>query len=65
MKIVFADHAWDDFTYWIENDRKIARRIARLIKEIERDPWAESAGQNHSNTILQAFGLAASPLSIV
>ena len=39
MKIVFADDAWSDFTYWIGHDRKIAQRIVRLIKEIERDPW--------------------------
>ena len=39
MKIVFADRGWDDFTYWINHDRKIAKRIIRLIKEIERDPF--------------------------
>ena len=39
MKIVFADQGWDDFTYWVSHDRKIAKRIIRLIKEIERDPF--------------------------
>jgi len=39
MKIVFADRGWEDFTYWIENDRKIAARIVRLIKDIEREPF--------------------------
>ena len=39
MKIVFADQGWDDFTYWVDHDRKLAKRIARLIKEIERDPF--------------------------
>ncbi len=39
MKIVFADRGWEDFTYWIEHDRKIAARIVRLLKEIERDPF--------------------------
>ena len=39
MKIVFADRAWEDFTYWIEHDRKVAKRIIRLLKEIERDPF--------------------------
>jgi toxin YoeB len=38
MKVVFADQGWDDFTYWVENDRKIAKRIIRLIKDIEREP---------------------------
>ena len=39
MKIVFADRAWEDFTYWVEHDRKVAKRIIRLLKEIERDPF--------------------------
>lgn len=39
MKIVFADRGWEDFTYWVENDRKIAARIIRLIKDIEREPY--------------------------
>jgi toxin YoeB len=39
MKIVFADRGWEDFTYWVETDRKIAARIVRLIKDIEREPF--------------------------
>jgi toxin YoeB len=39
MKIVFADRGWEDFTYWVGNDRKIAARIVRLIKDIEREPF--------------------------
>ncbi|MBT7068110.1 MAG: Txe/YoeB family addiction module toxin [Verrucomicrobia bacterium] len=34
-----ADQGWDDFTYWVDHDRKLAKRIIRLIKEIERDPF--------------------------
>jgi toxin YoeB len=39
MKIVFADRGWEDFTYWVRNDRKIAARIVRLIEDIEREPF--------------------------
>ena len=39
MKIVFADRGWEDFTYWVEHDRKIAARIVRLIRDIEREPF--------------------------
>ena len=39
MRIVFADQGWEDFTYWVEHDRKIAARIVRLIEEIERQPF--------------------------
>ena len=37
----FADKAWDDLNYWITNDKKIYKRIKRLIEDIERDdPFA-------------------------
>ena len=39
MKIVFADRGWEDFSYWVENDRKIAARIILIIKEIKKDPF--------------------------
>lgn len=39
MKIIFADRAWEDFTYWLSHDRKIAKRIVRLVNDIEREPF--------------------------
>jgi len=39
MKVVFADQGWEDFTYWVEHERKIGKRIIRLIKNIEREPF--------------------------
>ena len=39
MKVVFAEQGWDDFNYWVEHDRKIAKRIIRLIKDIECEPF--------------------------
>ena len=35
----FDPAAWDDFQYWLGSDRKAARRITRLIAEIQRDPF--------------------------
>ena len=32
--------AWDDFLCWLGSNRKTARRITRLIAEIQRDPFA-------------------------
>jgi len=40
MKIVFSDEAWNDYQYWIANDRRILKRINLLIKEIRRDPFS-------------------------
>ena len=37
--IHFDSDGWDDFQYWLATDRKMARRIVRLINEIQRDPF--------------------------
>ena len=35
----FSDDAWDDYLYWQQNDKKILKKINRLLKEIQRDPF--------------------------
>lgn len=37
--IAFSRQAWADYQYWIQHDRAVARRIARLIEECLRDPF--------------------------
>ena len=39
MKLIFSEHAWDDYLYWQRTDRKILERINNLIKEIQRSPF--------------------------
>ena len=39
MILSFADDAWDDYLYWQQHDKKILKKINRLIKEIERGPF--------------------------
>ena len=39
MKIIFSEHAWEDYLYWQRSDKKILRRINILIKEIMRVPF--------------------------
>ena len=36
MKLVFSQHAWNDYLYWQRTDRKILQRINTLIKECQR-----------------------------
>jgi len=38
VKLIFSEHAWEDYLYWQRTDRKILDRINRLIKEIQRCP---------------------------
>lgn len=39
-KILEFDSAgFDDLTWWIEKGRKKAQKIAKLIKEVQRNPY--------------------------
>lgn len=40
MKLVFAEQAWKDCLHWQKHGRKMPGRINKLIKEIERVPFA-------------------------
>lgn len=37
--VQFDPAAWQDFQHWLGTDRKTARRIVRLINEIQREPF--------------------------
>ena len=39
MNKKFTDEAWDDYQYWIKNDKKQLKRINELIKDIDRNPY--------------------------
>jgi len=34
---LFSATAWDDFMAWVQEDRKVARKIDTLLKDIERN----------------------------
>ncbi len=38
MIIGFSDKGWEDYQYWIDNDKKILKRISLLLKDIKRNP---------------------------
>ena len=39
MRIIVADGAWDDLTYWVSHDRRMAERSIRLIDDTKRHPF--------------------------
>jgi toxin YoeB len=39
MRIIFSEIAWDDYTSWQTEDKKILRKINELIKAIKSDPF--------------------------
>jgi toxin YoeB len=40
VRLIFSEHAWEDYLYWQHTDRKILQRINTLIREIQRIPFA-------------------------
>jgi len=40
MKIIFSKNAWEDYTSWLTQDRKMLRKINDLIKDIQRTPFS-------------------------
>ena len=40
MRLIFSEHAWEDYLYWQRTDRKILQRINTLIRESQRAPFA-------------------------
>ena len=40
MRLVFTPNGWDDYTYWLQADRQMLKRINRLIDDALRDPVA-------------------------
>ncbi len=39
MKLIFSEHAWEDYLYWQKTDRKILDRINHLVKDISRNTY--------------------------
>ena len=38
MIIGFAFKGWEDYQYWMQNDKKIIKRINILLEDIKRNP---------------------------
>jgi toxin YoeB len=39
MLITFSSHAWEDYTIWLKEDRKMLSKINQLIKNIQHTPF--------------------------
>jgi toxin YoeB len=39
MKLIFSEHAWDDYLYWQSLDKKLVKRINLLIQDVQRSPF--------------------------
>lgn len=39
MNICFTPTGWEDYQYWIAEDRKMERKIVMLIRDVAREPF--------------------------
>ena len=39
MAIIFSSISWEDYQFWLENDRKKLERINKIIKDCLRSPF--------------------------
>jgi toxin YoeB len=39
MKITFSKNAWEDYTSWQSEDKRMVKKINDLIKDIQRTPY--------------------------
>ena len=47
MRLVFTPHGWDDYQWWVANDKATLKRVNRLLDEIVRSPF-EGIGKPES-----------------
>jgi toxin YoeB len=39
MNLSFTPNGWNDYQYWVKNDKRMLRRVNQLITAIQRDPF--------------------------
>ncbi|WP_041921429.1 type II toxin-antitoxin system YoeB family toxin [Ilyobacter polytropus] len=54
MNLSFTEIGWEDNTYWCDTDRKIQKKIQKLIKEVLRHPF-EGIGKPKRHCSLSIF----------
>ncbi|OFT84496.1 Txe/YoeB family addiction module toxin [Corynebacterium sp. HMSC29G08] len=39
MRLVWTNHAWEDYLHWQANDKKMVKRVNQLLRDTLRDPF--------------------------
>lgn len=39
MNLLWTTNSWEDYLYWQDNNKKIAKKVNNLIAEIKRSPF--------------------------
>jgi toxin YoeB len=45
LKKLWFEKAWDDYQYWLDQDKKTLKKLNNLIKDIERNGNSEGIGK--------------------
>lgn len=40
MRLIFSSNVWEDYFFWQETDKRMLKRINKLIREAARDSFA-------------------------
>ncbi len=40
MRLVFSEHAWEDYLFWQSSDPAVLRRINELVRDTMRHPFS-------------------------
>ena len=59
MKIVFSEQTWEDYQFWVVNDRKTLKRINQLIRDTARDPFSGVGKPEPLRHLLKGYLVAA------
>jgi toxin YoeB len=55
MKLIWSDESWDDYSYWLENDLVLLRKINDLIKDTRRNPFTGLGKPEPLKGVLQGW----------
>ena len=39
MRIIFSKNSWEDYTSWLNEDKKMLKKINDLVKDIQKNPY--------------------------
>lgn len=51
----WSEAAWEDFEYWLKQDKKTLNRILRLLKDIDRNGYEEIGKPERLSGDLSAY----------
>lgn len=63
MKLAFTPQGWEDYVHWQTADRKILKRVNRLVDDTLRDPYDGIGKPEPLKHALAGSGPDASPTS--